>query len=153
MFDFVLLWNCVGDHNCLEVGIIDPRMAGPEKIPWVKMAYTLVAPADTNLREDRDTRAITQTGGNMEAWGPTNQQDNHECAFVWVWKRSCIMRVLTCQPRDILSHTCLPCHRLKSPLGPSHPQPAPYDQPHWPSSAPYGLRQSPHSVGLRWMSL
>lgn len=24
-------------------------MAGPEKMPWVRMAYTLVAPADINL--------------------------------------------------------------------------------------------------------
>lgn len=27
------------------------EIAGPEKMPWVRMAYTLVAPAEINLRE------------------------------------------------------------------------------------------------------
>lgn len=27
------------------------EMAGPEKMPWVSMAYTLVAPAEMSLRE------------------------------------------------------------------------------------------------------
>lgn len=27
-------------------------MAGPEKMPWVRMAYTLVAPADISLEKE-----------------------------------------------------------------------------------------------------
>lgn len=29
------------------------EMAGPEKMPWVRMAYTLTAPADINLNTER----------------------------------------------------------------------------------------------------
>lgn len=39
-----------------KLALLIREMAGPEKMPWVKMAYTLVAPADTNLREDRVRR-------------------------------------------------------------------------------------------------
>lgn len=31
MFDFVLLWNCVGDHDSLKVGIVDPRNGRPRE--------------------------------------------------------------------------------------------------------------------------
>lgn len=36
------------------------EMAGPEKMPWVKMAYTLVAPAEISLnREKKSIRHYT----------------------------------------------------------------------------------------------
>lgn len=31
------------------------EMAGPEKMPWVNMAYTLVAPAEISLKKGRKT--------------------------------------------------------------------------------------------------
>lgn len=36
------------------------EMAGPEKMPWVKIAYTLVAPAEISLnREEKSRRRHT----------------------------------------------------------------------------------------------
>lgn len=34
--------------------------AGPEKIPWVRMAYTLVAPASINLRTKTSSEKCTK---------------------------------------------------------------------------------------------
>lgn len=31
------------------------EIAGPEKMPWVRMAYTLVAPAEINLKRERNS--------------------------------------------------------------------------------------------------
>lgn len=35
------------------------EMAGPEKMPWVRMAYTLTAPADINLNTHTHTESVT----------------------------------------------------------------------------------------------
>lgn len=37
------------------------EIAGPEKMPWVRMAYTLVAPADISLRERNRINALCRS--------------------------------------------------------------------------------------------
>ncbi len=34
------------------------EIAGPEKMPWVRMAYTLVAPADISLKRKKQYEAL-----------------------------------------------------------------------------------------------
>lgn len=41
-----------------KLALLIREMAGPEKIPWVKIAYTFVAPADTSLRQTHSTDGI-----------------------------------------------------------------------------------------------
>lgn len=45
------------------------EMAGPEKMPWVRMAYTLVAPAESSLENKAGERcSMYESPGHILPW-------------------------------------------------------------------------------------
>lgn len=119
-----------------KLALLIREMAGPEKIPWVKIAYTFVAPADTSLRQTHSTDGI-KSHRQTHTYTQILQFIISAKKKKKVYESNHVLCVLTCQLHDISSHTCLPYRQPKWPLGPSHPQPAPSDLPRSLSSAPY----------------
>lgn len=44
------------------------EIAGPEKMPWVKMAYTLVAPAEMSLNREKQYKALHVSTRLVISW-------------------------------------------------------------------------------------
>lgn len=58
------------------------EMAGPEKIPWVRMAYTLVAPAESSLQGSRTGGdSYNSLQGNRLRFSPAGARHLAQCAM------------------------------------------------------------------------
>ncbi len=115
------------------------EMAGPEKMPWVRMAYTLTAPADISLDTQRETHTHTHTHRETDT---QRERDTHTQLRLLKLTRfhtiSAIQITLrTYQQRGRRCRRCRPYHPPIWPPGRSRLPPEPCGPPRWPSSVLY----------------
>ena len=111
--------------------------AGPERTPWVIIAYICLALASCSLHDRRGK-------GWGRGEGLMKQIKSHPtvlvivcCAHVCSCVCVCVYvhALLTSEQHASEYHRCRPCHQSKWLSCPAHHQQEPYWQLHWPSSS------------------